>query len=274
MPSSLKQSVRDALVKVETAKGVSYEEECRVIEGVIAPGHQSGSGPDVHFFAFADWRFPGGPLVGRELTLLRRVPPSPDGRSFDSKHFEAFPDYSIQRFSVLLSEDHRRAVVEKVLTADRRDKTLRQLSERLQEPVLVSTRRFGDLVLNRKLHWFEGKAKWNRHEVMLYLEPDEDGGIAGAIKTAESLWADQAAWKRKVEQFAVDHLLETKNDGWLADGERELTPAAFKRAMKLQSIHVYPDGGIEFWDDGSLFGYHAIHIHGTLKDGLTDVGVG
>jgi hypothetical protein len=274
MPSSFNQTARDALVNVETAKGVSYEEVCHVIEGVVAPGHQSGSGPDVHFFSFTDWRFSGGPLVGRGLTLLRRVPPASDGRSFDSQHFEAFPDYSIQCFSVLLSEDHRRAVVEKVLTADQRDKTLRLLSERLQEPVVVSTRRFGDLVLNRKLDWFEGKAKWNRREVMLHLDPDEDSGIAGAIKTAESLWADQAAWTRKVEQFAVDHLLETKNDGWLAEGEREFTPAAFKRAMKLQSIHFFGDGGFEFWDDGSLFGYHAIHIRGTLKGGLTDVDVG
>ena len=274
MSSSFKQLARDELIKVETAKGVSYEEECRVIEGIVAPGQQSGSGPDVHFFTFADWRFPGGPLVGRELTLLRRVPPLPDGRSFDSKHFEAFPDYSIQRFSVLLSEDHRRAVVEKVLTADQRDQTLRQLSERLQEPVIVSTHRFGDLVLNRELHWFDGKANWNRHEVLLHLDPDEDGGIAEAIKTAESLWADQAAWKRKVEQFAVDHLLERKNDSWLAEGEREFTPAAFKRAFNLQSIHVYGDGGIEFWDDGSLFGNHAIQIYGTLIDGLTEIDVG
>jgi hypothetical protein len=203
MPSSLKPTARNALLKVETAQGVAYEKECRVIEGVVAPGHQSGSGADVHFFTFADWRLFGGQLVGRELTLLRRVPPSPDGRSFDSKHFDAFPDYSIQRFSVLLSEDHQRAIVEKALAVDRHDQTLRQLSERLQEPVVVSTRRFGDLVLNRKLNWFEGKAKWGRREVRLHLDPDEDGGIAGAIQTAESLWADQAAWQRTFEQFAV-----------------------------------------------------------------------
>lgn len=274
MQSSLKQSARNALLTVETANGVSYEEECRVIEGVIAPGHQSGSGSDVHLFVLADWRISGGALVGRDLTLLRRVPPTPDGLSFDSKHFEAFPDYSIQRFSVLLSDDHRRAVVEKVLTSDLWDETLRQLSEQLQVPVVVSTRRFGDLILNRKLHWFEGKAKWNGQEVLLHLDPDEDGGIAGALKTAESLWEDQVAWKRKVEQFAVDHLLATINDDWLADDEEEFTPAVFKSAMNLQSIHLYGDGEFEFWDDGSLFGNHAIHIHGTLKDGLTDVDIG
>jgi hypothetical protein len=63
-------------------------------------------------------------------------------------------------------------------------------------------------------------------------------------------------------------------DDWLAEDEREFTPAAFKRAIKLQSIHVDGDGGFEFWDDGSLFGNHAIHIHGTLQDGLTEIDVG
>jgi hypothetical protein len=277
MPSSFKEAARNLmgfpLIKVETAKGVCNEEECCVIEGVVSPGPQSGRGLDVHLFTLTDWRFSGEPFPGRELTLLRRVLPSPDGRSFDSKHFEAFPEYLIQRFSVLLSEDHRHAIVEKALAADLQDKTLRQLSERLQVPVVVSTNRFGDVVLNRKLNWFEGKTTWNGHEVILHLDPDEDGGVAGALTTAESLWDDQAGWKRKVEQFAVDHLLEKKNDGWLAEDEQEFSPATFKGAMKLQSIHVYGGGGIEFWDDGSLFGNHAIHIHGSLKDGLTGVDV-
>src|SRR5262249_12309958 len=193
------------------------------------------------------------------------------GGSFDSRVFKAIPAYSIQRFSVLLSKDHHRAVVEKVLRANRRDETLRQLAQRLQEPVVVSTRRFGDLVLDRQLDWFEGTVKWNRKEVRLYLQRDDDGGIARAIETAETLWADQAAWKRQFEELAVEHLLEVKNDDWLAEDERALTPAAFKKQMKLQTINVAGGGRIEFWDDGSLFGGHAIVISGTLEEGLTDV---
>jgi hypothetical protein len=173
----------------------------------------------------------------------------------------------------LLSKDHHRAVVEKVLAANRRDKTLRQLAERLQEAVVVSTRRFGDLTLNRELDWFEGKAKWNRKEVKLHLERDADGGIAGALRTVESLWADQASWRRKVEEIAVEHLLELKNEDWLSEGEGPLTPAAFKKQMRLQSIHVNGEGQIQFWYDGSMFGAHAIQIRGTLREGLTDVDV-
>jgi len=70
--------------------GVVYGDHCVVVEGVVGPGGgsiwvgfqkidgklQQAPGYDVHLFALAGWRFPGEPLVGRELTMLRPVPPS------------------------------------------------------------------------------------------------------------------------------------------------------------------------------------------------------
>src|SRR5207245_7948216 len=53
--------------------------------------------------------------------------------------FDRFPSYSIQRFSVLLSKDQTRAVMEKVLTIGRPDEALLSFSERLREPVVLST---------------------------------------------------------------------------------------------------------------------------------------
>jgi hypothetical protein len=276
MPSSFKPPARNSLAKVDVAKGVSYEKQGRIVEGVVSPCGMSGwtgDGYGVHCFSLADWRLAGGSLVGRKLIVLRPVPLPREGGPFDSGAFKEIPAYSIQRFSVLLSKDHQRAVVEKVFAANRRDKTLRQLAERLQEPVVVSTCDFGDLALNRELDWFEGKANWNRKEVKLHLERDADGGIAGALRTAESLWADQASWQGKVEEIAVERLLELKNEDWLGEGEGPLTPAAFTKQMRLQSIHVDGEGQIQFWDDGSMFGAHAIQISGTLREGLTDVDV-
>jgi hypothetical protein len=279
MPSSFKPPASDSLATVDVAQGVSYEDQCRVVEGVVSPRGQSGRpgqypGYDVHCFSFANWRFPGGSLVARELTLLRPVPPSRSGEPRGENIFETFPAYSIQRFSVLLSKEHTRAVVEKVLAAEPVDETLRQFAERLREPVVVSTARFGDVVMNPLIGWFEGKVKWDRKTVELHLEPGEDGSIADAIKTAENLWADQAGWKRKVDEFAVERLLPLKNASWLGEDERELTPTEFKKRMKLQSINVAGDGALEFWhDDGDLFWGHAIQISATLKDGPTDADI-
>jgi hypothetical protein len=279
MPSSFKPPARDSLATVDVAEGVSYEDQCRVVEGVVSPRGQSGwpgrnPGYDVHCFSFANWRLPGEALVGRELTLLRPVPPFRNGEPREENIFERFPAYTIQRFSVLLTKDHMRAVVETVFAAETADGTLRQLAERLREPVVVSTDRFGQVTMNPLIGWFEGKVKWNRKTIELHLERDEDGGIAYAINTAENLWSDQAGWKRKVENFAVEKLLPLKNDSWLGEDERELTPADFKKKMKLQSINVAGDGSFEFWhDDGDLFGGHSIQIRGTLKDGLADADI-
>jgi hypothetical protein len=72
----------------------------------------------------------------------------------------------------------------------------------------------------------------------------------------------------------VEKLLPLKNDSWLGENERELTPADFKKKMKLQSINVAGDGSFEFWhDDGDLFWGHSIQIRGKLKDGLVDADI-
>jgi hypothetical protein len=202
------------------------------------------------------------------------VAPSRDGEPSGENIFETFPAYSIQCFSVLLSKDHMRAVVQKVLAAKPVDETLRQFAQRLRDPVVISTQQFGQVVMNPVIGWFEGKVKWNRKTIKLHLEPGEDGSISDAIKTAECLWSNQAAWKRKVDEFAVEKLLSLKNESWLGEDEPELTPGDFKKKTKLQSINVSGDGSFEFWhDDGNLFWGHSIQIRGTLKDGLADADI-
>src|SRR5437016_864683 len=95
----------------------AYGDHCVVIEGVVAPGGDSrlALGYDVYMFALAAWRHLGEPLVRRELTMLRPVAPSIGDQPRDDTVWEDLPEYSIQRFSVLLSKDQTRAVVEKVL---------------------------------------------------------------------------------------------------------------------------------------------------------------
>lgn len=275
MTTAFKPPSSDSLATVDVAEGVQYDAKCVVIEGVVSPRGQGGWGGregqyDVHSLSFASWRRPGGALVGRELTLLRPVPPFTPGDGV----FEELPAYSIQRMSVLLTTDQTRAVVEKVLPVGKPDKVLVELADRLRTPIVVSAGRFGDITLNPTIGWFEGKAKWNRRMIELRFEKDETDGIDGAIKTAETLWEDQAAWKRRVDDFAVEKLLPLKNESWLDEDEAELSPANFKAKMKLQSISFAENGRFEFWhEDGNLFWGHSIQITGNLKEGLTDADI-
>lgn len=262
--------VGSALARVDTAEGVSYGSKCVVIDGVVSPIGQGGwpgqDGYDVHNFTFAGWRHLGEPLVVRELTLLRPVPPFSEGH----KVFEQLPAYSIQRLSVLLSTDQTRAVVEKVLTIGTPDEPLRLFSERLRAPVIFHTRQFGDLVLNPVIDRFEGEARWNRRTIEFHFEKGDNGEIEEAIKTAESICSNQARWKRIVDEFAVAELLPLKNESWLDEDEEELTPSDFKSRMELISISFARGGQFEFWHaDGGMFSGHSIHICGNLEDGLT-----
>src|SRR5262245_27739814 len=106
---------RDSLAEADRYEGVVYEAQCTVIEGVVAPGQGAWCGPkvsyDIHRFSLAGWRRLGDTLIARELIILRPVPPYLQNNvQLDPKIYEDFPDYSIQRLSVLLSKDQSRAV--------------------------------------------------------------------------------------------------------------------------------------------------------------------
>jgi hypothetical protein len=174
----------------------------------------------------------------------------------------------------LLSTDGTRAVFEKSLPLEERDNELLAIGKQLRKPLVVSTRMFGDLVLNRKLNWFEGEANWNGGPIDLQFKTDSSGSIDTALKTAEALWSNQSRWKREVDGFAVKELLAIKNDAWLGEDELPLTADEFIGRMELMSISFSGDGSFEFWhDDGDLFWGHSIQVCGNLKDGLTNADI-
>jgi len=237
-----------------------------VIEGVVSPSSQGGwfghnDAYEVHCFALAAWRKGDGPVVDKELTVLRAVPQGHD-------YFDDFQACSVHKLSVMLAPGETRAVFEKSLPLDSPSQELTLLAEQLRKPVIVSTELFGDLVLDRSVDWFEGEADWNGTRVRINLETSEDGTMDGALETAQALWKDQDTWKKRMDEYAVEELLPLKNDAWLMHGEPELTRQDFLARMKLDSITVRPDGDFDFWhDDGGLFWGHSIQSSGDLEAG-------
>ncbi|HEY1066970.1 MAG TPA: DUF2262 domain-containing protein, partial [Pirellulales bacterium] len=173
------------------------------------------------------------------------------------------------RLSVLLSQNRERAVVEKILPLDSPDAELVELAERTARPLVVKTDLFGDLTLDRTLDRFEGRAEWNGRSIAVSFPRDENREIAGGLRTAEKLWADQIAWKQRVEDYAIAELLELKNENWLNDDEPPVTADEFKSRMTLTSITIENGGHLDFWhSDGDLFWGHSILVSGTLENGL------
>lgn len=259
--------LRLSLARIDT-EDCPYENECVTIQGIVSPRHQSGmNGRNesswLHYFEFAAWRRLGGPIVNRELLIIRPVERRED-------YFSAFPAYSVHRLSVLLSKDGRRAVLEKSVPMNRSDADLLAVERELRKPIIISTKTFGDLVLNRKTGWFEGNAKWNGKTVAVVFDTDDGKrAITRALQTAEAIWANPSRWKRDAEAIAVKELLPIKNGTWLGEGQEVLKKEEFVKRMSLRAIHMYEDGSFSFWyDDGGLFSGHVIEVGGSLKDGL------
>jgi hypothetical protein len=261
----------ESLADIETSDA-SYGEETQIIQGIILPSGQGGwpgknDGYEVHCIAFAAWRRVGDAVVNRKLTLLRPVPPN-------CNYWGDFPMQSIQRFRVLLSLDETRAIIAESLPVDVPDEELEELSEELRKPVVIVTKRFGDLVLDRSIGLFEADTKWNGREVRIRFPLDEEEVSELALNTAEALWSEEAEWNMRIEECAVEELLDLRNDTWRQDGEPELTAVQFVARMALTDISITSEGEFEFWyDDGELFWDHAIMVSGDLQNGPTDAGI-
>jgi hypothetical protein len=265
MTSSFNPPSRDRLAEVDSTD-CEYHSQCEDILGIVSERGQ-GVVNTVHLFFFSAWRRIGQPLVNNELTILRPV-------AADDDWSAPYPPLSIHRIGVLLSKDQTRAIFANAVAANVDDAELMAVAEELQKPVLISTKLFGDLWLDASLGWFEGEAEWNGEPIDVHFHADDGGSIDRGIDVAEALWKNQQQWKRKVEDFAVSRLLALKNEAWLPDDEKHLTPEQFKSRMTLQSISFAADGSFEFWhDDGDLFWGHSIQISGSLQDGLTQADI-
>lgn len=259
-----------ALAAVDIAD-VEYDSSPVVVEGVVTPDDQGGwpteHDYDVHCLSFVVWRHLDGPLVEKELLVLRPVEP-------DSDYFDDFNGRQQLRCRVLLSKDETRAVFDELLADDVNDAELAKSADKLLAPIIVTTDSYGDLVLDRQIDQFEGKAEWNGREVRVWFEASEGSQLKKAISTADTLWRDEAGWSKRVGDFAVTELLPLKNDNWFDEGEARVSATEFKKRMKLTSISVSPDGSFEFWHkDGDLFYGHSIQISGDLIQGPTDADI-
>jgi hypothetical protein len=245
----------------------SYGNKCIVIQGIVSPESQGGwplndGDSAVHCFSLAAWHRLDEPIIMRDMTVLRPV-------ERGSKYFDDFPAYSIHRMSVLLSTDEKRAVFDKLLPWAEPDEQLLAYADELRKPVIISTKTFGDVTLDRKYDWFEAKTTWNAKPVTISFHRDDEGAITTALNTAELLWANQSKWNRDAEMCALRELLPIKNAHWLGEHEKPLTEDEFLKRIRLDEMSFHHDGSFSFWyNDGDIFLGHLIEVGGNMQDGI------
>ncbi|MBX9685948.1 MAG: DUF2262 domain-containing protein [Candidatus Obscuribacterales bacterium] len=149
------------------------------------------------------------------------------------------------------------------------DGELNELSLKLQEPLTLTDARFGTLSFDRSLNWFECAADWQGKRIHLYIALDKEDSAEASLENAGRLFLESSDWEAKIRDFAVESLLELKNDTWLDEDEEMVNAAEFKERISLQTITVYANGDFEFClNDGGLFWGHAILIAANLSNGL------
>jgi hypothetical protein len=212
------------------------------------------------------WRAGEGEI--RQEPLRVRKPLSE--RELDRLMAKIRPDSLIRLRGRLLEKTDQGATAHlvNIVSLNPKDAELAALAKRLQAPTIHEDAVFGKMKFDRRFNSYEAAARWNGKKIKISI----DGGeLENGLKIARALWKDQAKWKTRVEDFAVAQLLPNKNEVWLEEGEKPLTPEQFKKRMKLESISIYDGGSFAFWhDDGDLFWGHSIQISADLKRGPYD----
>jgi hypothetical protein len=219
----------------------------------------------LHPFVLAAWRRLNAPLRKATLTVLRAFPLG------DNSWRILIPAESLLCLRIYLSTDETRAVFVDELPLESETADLLAARDELRMPLIISTERFGDFELDRKLNWFNGSATWNGLDVPLRILTEDSDKFSKELPTACALFDDQAGWNRRFRAQIVNQLLELWNEDWRPDELPAFTPAMFLHLISLQSISIERNGSFQFcYDDGNLFGGHVILVRGNIETGKLD----
>lgn len=126
----------------------------------------------------------------------------------------------------------------------------------------------GLLVWDDNKNWYSGSLPgFGKRSLILRANP-------GAEAKAALVRARQIAMKldwhiRRAADFAADEMLDLKNSTWREEGESEVSAEQFKKALRLSTLLIRPDGDVEFeFDDGQLFCGHSIPVRMDSDDRL------
>lgn len=246
-----------------------------VVVGVVHPfgasgGRARGEKKWTLRFSLQPWRVDASSLETEELSVDRTC------SHVELKALQArIHPYQVLRVRVRLAEGSpRRAELKAIIGEHSSDHELTEQAQLLQRPVTLRDPFFGQVTLDRRLDSWEASVEWNGKVVRASFNSENESDPVPALNVARKFWADEAGWDRRVREFAVQELLNLKNESWLSEGERELSSDEFKARMTLESIALYPDGSFEFWHhDGGLFWGHSILVSGSLDEGPTNADI-
>lgn len=150
------------------------------------------------------------------------------------------------------------------------DTELAQIAADLQVPIEFRDEQLGAFVWDRRLNWFKGSTTWCSVPLQLMLNPRNDSDPRKAAAHAGKLLDEQLSWDTRIRNCAAARLVAICNESWRNAQDPRITAEEFVSSMTPESLEVDALGGFSLWfDDGGLFGGHAILVRGDTLRGPT-----
>jgi hypothetical protein len=121
--------------------------------------------------------------------------------------------------------------------------------------------RLGLLRYNNKYDCYEGQITLQQVSISFSFVKDDESEIELILDSINRFVDHLGIYTENAKNYAVEKLLELKNETWLDEDEEPLTPEQFKIRMILESIDISSKGDVAFfYNDGDLFFGHCILI--------------
>jgi hypothetical protein len=246
-----------------------YEQKTIKIIGLVSPKSQGGwyKGNDctIHNFSFFAWKeIADSKIVTQAMTLLRPV----NSNKTNYSYFKEIPKLSVIKCELFVNTEKTRAIFISGEILDNNN-DFQDIINKFNEPFELETNLLGKLTLDKATDWFSGKTVWLGSNIEIGFEDLGEETYQEILDTAKILFASQLEWNEKLVEYAKNELLDIKNEHWLEEDEKEVTPEQFKSRMVLKSVSLQPNKRFNFcFDDGDLFWGHGISVYGSVDGGI------
>lgn len=154
------------------------------------------------------------------------------------------------------------------------DEFLQGLINDFNTPVVIRSKLFGDMTLDRSLGWFEGRGNWLGETIDVSISCEDKAEAEKLLVRLEEMFENAERWDDEIRTFAAGGLTELAND-WLMDTVEddeeqppEITEADFASRIKIVSIELDEDAEFTvFFDDDDMFLGHSVVVYGDLENG-------
>ncbi|MEM8890983.1 MAG: DUF2262 domain-containing protein [Bacteroidota bacterium] len=148
------------------------------------------------------------------------------------------------------------------------------IREERQQAVIYESRTFGPFKLDRAYRWFQCMYKWKGTDIDLYFNTDQLAEMESLEKIAVELFRKEESWDQSIKQKITNDLLQIRNENWIEEDEKPLSPEEFQAKIRIDAIEIHAEGEFQFWyDDADTFWGHAISIEGNINGTLEEAGI-